>query len=96
MKTFKDLEFKSPPYDVNGRQAKMMFENGYGISVVRFRMYGGFFGSYTNNESEWEIAVLKGNEKNWDLDYSTPITENVCGYLLAEEVTKIMKQIQEL
>lgn len=96
MKTFKDLEFKAHPHDVNGRQAKMIFENGYGISVVRFKMYGDFFGSYTNNESEWEIAVLKGNEKNWELDYSTPITEDVCGYLSAEEVTEIMKQIQEL
>lgn len=88
MKTFKDLKFTKC---TNGLDAKMYFENGYGISVIRFKTpYG--YGSYTLNEKQWEIAVLRGE----DICYDTPITDNVIGYLSAREVTKIMKQIQQL
>jgi len=96
MKTFKDLEF-NPHKTGEGLQAVMFFENGYGISVVRFKMPMGFgYGSYTDNENEWEIAVLFGDENDSHLTYNTPITDDVIGHLTDDEVTDIMKQIQEL
>lgn len=95
MKTFNDLEFKTHP-NCSGVQAKLFFQNGYGISVVRFKSSYGGFSSYTSNDKEWEIAVLKGTEEDWGLNYDTPITGDVIGHLKDYEVTNVMKQIQEL
>ena len=65
----------------------MVFENGYGVSVVcHTHSYGGKNGLF-------EIAVLG---KDGDLTYDTPVTNDVIGYLSQEEVTDIMKQVQEL
>lgn len=86
MKTFKDLVFK--PHSIgNGVQAILKFDNKYGISVVKFN------GSYGYSKDLWEIAIL---DKELDLCYSTPITDDVIGYLSDDEVTDIMKQIQTL
>lgn len=84
MKTFSDLIFKPHP------TAKMFFDNGYGVSVVRFN------GSYTSNDSEWELAVLFGTPDNWEITYNTSITDDVIGHLSDIEVTEIMKQVQQL
>lgn len=109
-KTFDDLKFK-PHHSGKGLIARLNFENGYGVSVVRFKMptdplgyllcgivsafkngYVGEYGTYTNSEDEWELAVLKDNE----LTYNTPITNDVIGFLKPKEVTKIMKKVQQL
>lgn len=93
MKTFENLVFETHPMG-NGFMAKMFFNNGYGVSVVRFKSpYGG--GSYTNGD-QWEVAVLIGNDQDWDLCYDTEITNNVIGYLDKDEVTEIMGRIQNL
>lgn len=94
MKTFKDLVFNDHP-NSTGKQAVMMFPNGYGISVVRFTIMGRY-GSYTDNETEWEAAVLKGKGNEWFLCYDTEITEDVIGHLSNDGVTKLMQKIQEL
>ncbi len=94
MKTFKDLKFKERPLE-NGKQAKMFFSNGYGVSVIRFKTLVGY-GSYTRNENEWELAVLKGTEDKWEITYETDITDDVIGNLSEDEVTKIMKEVQLL
>ena len=92
MKTFNDLEFNSfPPIDGmdirDGVYAKIMFENGFGASIVRSSSsYGGKNGFY-------EIAVL---DTDGDLTYDTGVTDYVVGHLTPEEVTKVMKQIQTL
>jgi hypothetical protein len=85
MKTFDDLTFKSAG---SGRsiQAIIMFENGYGISVVQGdHTYGGSIGLY-------EIAVLDKE----GLNYDTPITNDVIGYLTEPEVSDYMIKIQKL
>jgi hypothetical protein len=91
-KTFKDLEFKPhPSMGIVGLQALMDFPNGYGISVIQCKV-GNHWGSYTNNDEEWECAVLKGD----NICYSTPITNDVIGHCDEHGVTDIMKQIQDL
>ena len=96
-KAFKDLVFHPHPLG-NGLRAVMFFDNGYGVSVVRFRC--GYedkdYGSYTKNEEEWELAVLEGNEQSSELTYDTEITKDVLGYLLDKDVTKIMIQVQNI
>ena len=86
MKTFNDLEFKQ---DIQRglNAARIMFDNGYGASVV--------VGPYTygGEDGLYELGVLG---KNGKLTYDTPITEDVEGYLSEEGVTQLLKQIQKL
>ncbi len=67
------------------KRAILFFKNGYGISVVQT--------VYTRT---WEVAVLKGNDKVWDICYNTPITSDVIVCADPVEVENIMIQIQEL
>lgn len=89
MKKFEDLEFEKIEDATNliGVKCKMVFENGYGVSVVSHtHSYGGKNGLF-------EIAVLG---KDGDLTYDTPVTNDVIGYLDPEGVSDIMEQVQEL
>lgn len=90
MKTFNDLKFNLHPYPGFDAQAIMFFNNGYGISVITGKH------AYGDDKGPYECAVIKGNNKNWKIAYNTPIANDVIGYCDENEVTKIMKQIQEL
>ena len=94
MKKFKDLVFKQHP---NGRgiQAVSIFDNGYGVSVVRFSIFGSY-ASYTDDENEFELAIVEGDEKSFSLCYDSGITENVIGHLTRYEVSSVMLQVQNL
>jgi hypothetical protein len=89
MKKFEDLEFEKiedAPFQI-GVKCRIMFENGYGVSVVSHtHSYGGTKGLF-------EIAVLG---KDGDISYDTPVTNDVIGYLNPDEVTDIMEQVQIL
>ena len=75
MKTFKDLEFIEHPNHIGGIRASIMFENGYGVSVVS-NTY-----SYGGKDGLFEVAVLG---KDGDITYDTPVTNDVIGYLNKE------------
>jgi hypothetical protein len=84
-KKFEDIQFI--PHPVSGVRSVTMFENGYGASVVSHPMsYGGKMGLY-------ELAIL---DKNGELTYDTPITDDVIGYLTPEQVTEKLIEIQDL
>ncbi len=92
-KTFQDLVFErhriatdSLPDYKDAKQAILDFDNGYGISVIIGRCF------YSNGIDTYEVAVMKGDS----ICYSTPITDDVMGRLTAEQVTEIMKQIQDI
>jgi hypothetical protein len=88
MKKFEDLDFKKlTDQFMSGVQARMMFENGLGVSVVSHTY------SYGGKDGLFEIAVLDGDG---DLTYNTPVTNDVIGYLNPDEVTEIMEQVQNL
>jgi hypothetical protein len=86
MKTFKDLEFKDHPLH-DGIIARIKFENGYGASIVRHEY------SYGGNKGLFELAVLDSND---ELCYSTPVTNDVIGYLRDIDVSDVMEKIQQL
>lgn len=87
MKTFKDLEFVPHSTGMGGIMSRITFENGFGASVVKTPYtYGGDKGLY-------ELAVL---DKNGNLTYDTPVTNDVIGYLRPEDVTDVMEKIQKL
>ena len=86
-KQFKDLEFKKLGDPHNGIQARINFNNGYGASVVSHEFsYGGKSGLY-------ELAVL---DKDGNITYDTPVTNDVIGHLTPENVTETMLFIQSL
>ena len=68
-----------------GLSAKLEFDNGYGVSVINGK------GTYTN-DGQYELAVLK----NGNITYDTDITSDVIGFLSEDEVSEIMKKVQEL
>ena len=88
MKTFKDLEFKSHPNHIGGKQARITFDNGYGASIIQTPFsYGGKIGLY-------EIGIL---DNEGDICSTTPITDSgVIGYLREEDVSEVMIRIQNL
>lgn len=85
MKTFEDLEFKEQEYH-RGVQARLYFENGWGVSVVCGpHTYGGERGLY-------ELAVIKDGDLHYD---NIVANGDVVGYLRPEDVTDCMKLVQE-
>lgn len=73
--------------DLGYPQTIYKFSNGYGASVIKFNYV--YFGI--------EIAVLRFDENgNWDIDYSTPITNDVIGGLNEESRDSVLQQIFEL
>lgn len=69
------------------RRYRYKFPNNYGASVIS--------GTWSYGV---ELAVLKFNtEKNFELDYSTPITDDVIGYIESEEeLDEILEKIYKL
>jgi len=96
MKSFKDIVFKPHSFG-EGLHGLCFFKNGYGVSVVRFKSpISKTYSSYTSNENEWEVAILYGNENDWQITYNTHITDDVLGNLTEGEVDWVMIQVQEL
>ena len=86
MKTFKDLEFKELP-DGSGIYCRIQFENGYGASIVKHKY------SYGGDKGLYEVAVL---DSGGEITYTTPITDDVIGYLRPEDVTDVIEKIEKL
>ena len=67
------------------------FPNRYGASIVCHKYsYGGPY--HESGDNLWELAVLK----NGKIDSTTPITDDVLGYLTIEKLNEILKRIEEL
>jgi len=87
MKKFKDLDFIKLDPHMNGVAAQIMFENGYGVSVVWHSF------SYGGNSGLYELAVL---DTDGEITYDTPVTDDVLGHLTPEGVTEKMAFVQVL
>jgi len=103
IKTVGYLERPHPNSD--GIQKIYRFENGYGASAVRFKLgstgaFGRTYGSYTDNENEWEVAVVWFENETIDsfsVQYGTPITSDVIGHVKdGEELEILLLRISEL
>jgi hypothetical protein len=82
---FSDLQFeRHTNYPDTGIAARHFFENGYGVSVVRFP------GSYGSEEGLYEVAILQGVAENWNICYDTVLTDDVLGYQSEEEVEVLL------
>jgi hypothetical protein len=86
--SFKNLPSKT--IHETGIQHLVFYPNGYGASIVKHRF------SYGGDKGLWELAVIKGNEEDWDICYSTPITSDVEGWLTESEVDELLIKIEAL
>jgi len=86
MKTFKDLEFKPYSTLTGGVYDHIIFDNGYGASIVRTPYSCG------GKDGLYELAVLY----NGEITYNTTITDNVLGHLSEDDVTFYLNQIENL
>lgn len=78
--------------DMGGVQYLFRFNNYYGASVIKNRY------SYGSDKDLWELAVVNfrdGNDK-YVIDYYTPITNDIKGYLTDEEVVECLNKIKDL
>ena len=69
------------------------FENGYGASVIKANW------SYGGTKDLWELAVIKffGKENaDYELDYFTEITDDVCGYETDDGIRELLARIKAL
>lgn len=70
----------------DGYRYACQFDNGYGISIIKHS------GSYGSDEDWFEAAVLKGDR----VCSTTPITNDVLGWLTEEEVVDTAKKVAAL
>mgnify|MGYP006935503526 CR=1 FL=1 len=88
---FSELNFQPHRnYPEDGVQAKHIFPNGYGVSIVKFP------GSYGYDEDLYEVAVIKGTEDDFEICYDMPITDDVMGHCDECDVENIMKEVAAL
>lgn len=73
-------------FDGTAKPHLYLFANGYGASVVQTRY------SYGHNDGLYELMVLKDAVPCYD----TPITNDVIGYLTADEVAEHLSRIEKL
>ena len=71
----------------NGVQLIYRFPNNRGASIIRHDH------SYGSNDDLWELAVL---DSDGEIDYTTPITDDVIGYLNEFQVSEILTEIKRL
>lgn len=89
MKEFKDIKFNPHP-NWDGIQGHIFFENKFGVSVIKSSQ------SYGGMENLYELAILVGDDSNYELCYDTEITDDVIGYLTEEKITDYMALAQKL
>jgi len=87
MTKFKDLEFKKLP-DLSGIYCRIMFENGFGASIVNHKY------SYGGKDGLYELAVL---DTNGELHYDNSVANgDVLGYLSEDDVERYLEEIKSL
>jgi len=97
-KGFKDLKFKELSTNADfgtSYQAKLKFDNGYGVSVIAGPTAYSSPREYLPNPyfyEQYELAVLKDG----NVCYDTEITNDVLGYRSKDEITEAIEKVQQL
>jgi hypothetical protein len=83
--------YDARPLESGAVQKLYRFANNYGASVVKGEhTYGG-------EEGLWELAVIRfKTDGEFNLDYTTPITEDVEGHLTDDDVEELLTKIEAL
>ena len=78
------------PYKQEGFNHRFKFENNYGASVIKHKF------SYGYEDDLFELAVLYFEDDKPFITYSTPITDDVIGYLTNNQVLELLERIKNL
>lgn len=73
----------------NRLKYEFWFDNNYGLSIVKHRMYG-IPVTYGAGEDLFEVAVTKKGEKV----FNTPFTNSVIGHCTNKDVLKLLKKVK--
>ena len=73
----------------DGKHSKKFFDNGYGISVIKDA-------PLITGCCKFECAVLRRTDGGYVIDYKTGIADDVIRTDSEDEITHIMRQIQDL
>lgn len=76
-----------------GVQKLYRFPNARGASVIRHQF------SYGSEQGLWELAVIRYDgpgDWEWELDYTTPLTDDVIGRLTWEQIEELLDKIAEM
>lgn len=73
--------------DMNIQRMEVTCPNGRGVSIIRG------FGTYGASAGLFEVAVL---DFDGNLDYSTPVTDDVLGWQTPEDVRNVVAQVSAL
>jgi hypothetical protein len=87
MVKFNELKFKELP-DMSGVYCRIMFENGFGASIVKHKY------SYGGDKGLYEIAVLDNIDGG--PIYYTSVTDDVLGHLSENDVETHLNEIKNL
>ncbi|ACK41279.1 hypothetical protein AB349_02745 [Listeria monocytogenes] len=82
---FKEYVINNKNENFFNEQILYKFPNNYGASVI--------LGPYTYG---LELAVISFSNENWDIDYDTPITNDVLGHLDKESLKQALEDIYYL
>ena len=94
----------SKEHELGGTWEMYLFENRYGASVIRAgHGTNSFTSSYGADEGLFELAVMicePGEDphdyENYGIDYTTPITDDVIGWLTENAVEKLLEKVASL
>ncbi|EPQ9843353.1 hypothetical protein ACUYX3_002569 [Listeria monocytogenes] len=81
----KEYAINNKNENVFNKQILYKFPNNYGASVVS--------GPFTYG---LELAVIFFSNENWDIDYDTPVTNDVLGHLNKESLKQALEDIYNL
>ena len=79
--------------ELKGVSFRFRFENNYGASVVKHKY------SYGHKADLWELAVIEFTDESneeWHINYDTPITDDIIGYLKDEAVRELLGKIKDI
>lgn len=80
-----------PPFTVGSIIWKIHFKNCYGLSIIKNEVSRG------HENDLWEAAILsRGKNGDWKLDYTTPITDGVMGYLNDNDIMDLIDVVKAL
>ncbi|EAC3116249.1 hypothetical protein ABX09_12660 [Listeria monocytogenes] len=82
---FKEYATNNKNENFFNEQILYKFPNNYGASVVS--------GPFTYG---LELAVIFFSNENWDIDYDTPVTNDVLGHLNKESLKQALEDIYNL
>lgn len=88
---FNEIAKYQVPREPGMRQLLFKFDNDYGCSLIQSQY------TFGGDKGLFEIAVIHWDtDTEWHIDYTTPIADDVLGYLTKLDVIELCDSISKL